>query len=90
MWGVHEKLPVQQAQDDDAHHAHGDHRLEVLQPKLVLHGRGLLLELSAAILEGICALLESSELGVTVQPFQIKQYTNYNTSLRVFIESNKT
>jgi hypothetical protein len=65
---VHEELPVEEAEDDDADDAHGDHRLEIFQPKLVLHGGRLFLELGAAVLESVGALLERSQLGISIKP----------------------
>ena len=62
-----EEVPVDQPEQDDPDHAHGDHGLEVLQPELVLEGRCALLELGAAILEGVGAFLKSREFGIALK-----------------------
>ena len=66
--GVHEELPVEEAEHNDPDDSRDDHHLQVLQPELVLHGRGLLLELGGAILEGVSSLLEGTKLVITVEP----------------------
>ena len=66
--GVHEELPVEEAEHNDPDDSRDDHHLQVLQPELVLHGRSLLLELGGAILEGVSSLLEGAKLVITVEP----------------------
>ena len=61
------ELPVDEAEEDDSNNPHGDHGLEVLQPELVLEGGGALLKLGAAVLQGVGALLQGGELGVTLK-----------------------
>ena len=60
----HEVDEAQQDETDDAHH---DHRLEVLHEELVLEGPGALLELRAAVLQRVRALLQRRKLRVTVE-----------------------
>ncbi len=62
-----EEVPVDESQHQHSDHPHGDHRLEVLQPELVLERGRPLLELSAAVLQGVCALLQGDQLGVPLQ-----------------------
>ena len=64
---VHEEFPVDQTQHYQAHNGPGNDSLEVLHPELVLHGSGLLLELSTAVLEGISPLLQVPQLPVPLQ-----------------------
>ena len=62
-----EKVPVDHADEDEADDAHGDHRLQVLQPKLVLERGSALLKLRAAVLQGVGALLQSGELRIALK-----------------------
>ena len=66
--GLHEKLPIDKAENEEADDPHGNHGLEVLQPELVLHGRGLLLKLGAPVLQGVGALFQSSQFSVALKP----------------------
>ena len=61
------ELPVDEAKEDDGNNPHGDHGLEVLQPELVLEGGCPLLELGAAVLQGVGPLLQGRALGVTLK-----------------------
>ena len=65
--GLVEKVPVDHSDEDEADDAHGDHRLQVLQPELVLERGRALLELRAAVLQGVGALLQSRELRIALK-----------------------
>ena len=58
---------VDEAQQDEADDGHHDHRLEVLHEELVLERPGALLELRAAVLQRIRALLQRRELRVAFE-----------------------
>lgn len=64
---------VDEAQQDEADDGHHDHRLEVLHEELVLERPGALLELRAAVLQGVGALLQSGELRIALKSRKMKK-----------------
>ena len=62
-----EKVPVDHSDEDETDDAHGDHRLQVLQPELVLERGCALLELRAAVLQCVGTFLQSRELGIALK-----------------------
>ena len=61
------ELPIDYAEQEETDDAHRDHRLEVLEPELVLEGGRALLKLCAAVLQCIGALLKGGELRISLQ-----------------------
>ena len=60
-------VPVDEAEDQEAHHPARNYALHVLHPELVLELAGRLLELAGAVLQGIRLLVQLVELLVALQ-----------------------